>query len=155
MLFVHTRLFSFICMKHVNYLMTEKQDVTAKWLGISINTINNDRKMHCVTRFNLPRPVFTSLLMSAHYLFLSLPLLESSTIVSMLEWTNYDNIENARPTGVLFLDLKKVFDTVDHEILLKRLNSSEFSRSVQDWMLSYLSDRSQVIARCAISYQNL
>ena len=56
----------------------------------------------------------------------------------------YDNIENARPTGVLFLDLKKVFDTVDHEILLERLNNFGFNKSVQDWMLSYLCDCTQV-----------
>ena len=57
----------------------------------------------------------------------------------------YNSIEDASPSGVLFLDLKKAFDTVDHEILLKCLNNFGFNSTVQEWTLSYLSNRTQVI----------
>jgi len=33
----------------------------------------------------------------------------------------YDNIQNKQYTGILFLDLKKAFDTVCHKILLRKL----------------------------------
>ena len=41
----------------------------------------------------------------------------------------------------VFIDLKKAFDTVDHYILLKKLNFYGFRGIINDWFSSYLSDR--------------
>jgi hypothetical protein len=45
--------------------------------------------------------------------------------------------------GVLFLDLCKAFDTVDHGILLSKLLSMESKIRPLDWFKSYLHNRPQ------------
>ena len=46
-----------------------------------------------------------------------------STLTALLETTNNwsINIDNGLLNGVLFVDLKKAFDTIDHEIILRKL----------------------------------
>ena len=43
----------------------------------------------------------------------------------------------------IFVVLQKAFDTVDHEILLAKLNHYDVSSVSNDWFRSYLSSRQQ------------
>ena len=68
-----------------------------------------------------------------------------STLTALLDATNdwYLNMDNGLVNGVLFLDLKKAFDTVDHQILLQKLQLFGIDFATLKWFRSYLTDRKQ------------
>ena len=57
----------------------------------------------------------------------------------------YHNIDDGKPTGVVFLDLNKAFDTVNHGIRLSRLMTYCLSASVVRWFRNYVCVRTQSI----------
>ena len=68
-----------------------------------------------------------------------------STLAALLEASNnwYLNIDDGLINSVLFLDLKKAFNTVDHSILLKKLQLYGLHPHAVHWFKSYLCNRFQ------------
>ena len=71
---------------------------------------------------------------------------QHSTKTALLSSTNewLLNTNRGLLSGVLFLDLKKTFDTVDHHILLQKLELYSIKRTNLKWFESYLSARNQI-----------
>ena len=56
-----------------------------------------------------------------------------------------ENLDNKTFTCGVFIDLEKAFDTVNHDILLKKLQHYGIRGSQNSWFQSYLSNRKQKV----------
>ena len=73
-----------------------------------------------------------------------------STTTALLETTNNwsINIDNGLLNGVLFIDLQKAFDTIDREIILRKLANYGVDPNALRFFGSYLCNRSQ---KCTVN----
>ena len=73
-----------------------------------------------------------------------------STVTALLEATDTwaYNIDKGKINAVVFLDLKKAFDTVNHDVLLSKLNNYGIRDIPHKWFTSYLDKRTQ---KCSIN----
>ena len=55
----------------------------------------------------------------------------------------FNNMDNGELTGVVFLDIQKAFDSIDHNILLDKLKFYGISQMELKCFQSYLTDRFQ------------
>ena len=55
------------------------------------------------------------------------------------------NLMNHTETDVIYLDFAKAFDKVDHAILIQKMKNIGLEGAVLDWIINFLSDRSQVV----------
>ena len=68
-----------------------------------------------------------------------------SVVACLLKSTHdwYVNIDNSKVNALIFIDLKKAFDTVDHDILLAKMLHDGIKGMEHDWFHSYLNNRKQ------------
>ena len=73
-----------------------------------------------------------------------------STAAALLDCTNewYMNLDRKMFNLVVLIDLKKAFDTVDHQILLRKLELYGINRQALTLLKSYLTNRNQ---KCQIN----
>jgi len=54
-------------------------------------------------------------------------------------------IDRNKYTIGVFIDLKKAFDTIDHQLLISKLYAHGIRGVVLDWLTSYLQQRQQYV----------
>lgn len=64
-----------------------------------------------------------------------------------------EEIENKKFNVGIFLDLSKAFDTLDHKILLGKMELYGFRGKVHSWLKSYLTNRQQYVQLCKCKSQ--
>ena len=71
----------------------------------------------------------------------------NSTTYALIQLTGRikESIDNGKYGCGLFIDLRKAFDTVNHEILLLKLEHYGIRGITVDWFKSYLSNRKQFV----------
>ena len=55
------------------------------------------------------------------------------------------NMERGQLTYAIYIDFSKAFDTIDHDILLNKLQHLGFTGKARSWFKSYLKGRSQTV----------
>lgn len=68
-----------------------------------------------------------------------------STVTNLMQLTSlvHRGFRQQEQTDVIYTDFSKAFDKVNHEILLKKLDSMGFTLNCLKWIKSYLTDRTQ------------
>ena len=77
------------------------------------------------------------------------------TAVTEVISTAYDNISANLHTGLVFLDIKKAFDTVSHDILIQKLEHYGIRGIANDLLNSYLRSRKQFVMVDEIEHSDL
>ena len=69
----------------------------------------------------------------------------TGTVLHKLVDDLLDNINEGMMNAIYFFDLKKCFDTINHDLLLFKLQKYGVENNELLWFIDYLSDRSQAV----------
>ena len=68
-----------------------------------------------------------------------------SALISLTDQILF-NLDEDKLSGMVFVDFRKAFDVVDHQLLLTKLRLYRVSDSSLSWFESYLSGRQQFVS---------
>ena len=66
-------------------------------------------------------------------------------LITILDTRTYQ-IDRGHHTYVIYMDFKKIFDTVPHKRLISKLNSLNISKEIVNWIEAFISNRRQKVA---------
>ena len=69
---------------------------------------------------------------------------QAITQLIMINWV-LESMDEGKVTGLLFVDIFKAFDSLNHKVLLRKLNHLGVSERSLRWFRSYLADRQQSV----------
>ena len=67
----------------------------------------------------------------------------TNTLLTYVSDNLHRNIDSGKLTGIVFLDIRKAFDSVDHSKLLEKLYTYGVRGNTLSWFESYLRGRYQ------------
>ena len=68
----------------------------------------------------------------------------AQAIAQVNNWV-LESMDKGKITGLLFVDISKTFDSINHKVLLGKLENIAFSGKALKWFRSYLIDRKQSV----------
>jgi len=71
--------------------------------------------------------------------------LSTESLLIYLSETWKLNIDNGKVVGVIFIDFRKAFDSVNHDVLRYKLHACGFYGNLLQWLTSYLENRQQFV----------
>ncbi len=74
-------------------------------------------------------------------------------MISLTEWVK-NILDNKIFLSGIFHDLQKAFDTVDHQILLKKLDHNGIRGTALSWFSSYLSNKEKYVSGNGLTSSN-
>ena len=88
-----------------------------------------------------PRIFFVSLALASSLVSSTPPRNSTELAVTSIYDELFQHLDDNKLTCSIFLDLRKAFDSVDHSVLLKKLNHYEFRGNTLNFFESYLKKR--------------
>ena len=73
------------------------------------------------------------------------PEYSTSTAIFRLVTDLFENYDRGYSSSCIFVDYKKAFETLDHNVLCRKLEMYNFSRNSVNWFAAYLSNRTHVV----------
>ena len=127
--------------------------VRRQWRAIGCNNSQQCWDLQCIVGRIRPISLYKPCVMSVRG-----PNNVGRAVTALLEATDSwaVNVDRGLLNAVVFLDLKKAFDTADHHILLTKLQYYALRGSCQEWFTSYLNNRTQTCQiNCSMSNPKL
>jgi hypothetical protein len=126
-----------------------KKSVPGNFRGISLTSILCKQLEHIIYSGSMAHLIDCSLLSENQHGFRKGR--SCDTQLALLVHDLQTSVDNKREIDVVFLDIAKAFDTVPHDLLIKKLYSFNINQKVIQWIENFLSSRQQRVVINGVS----